>query len=57
VLDLKINLEKNKIYTQAGNTFLKLNMLKNVLEKTACFLIVVENEKNINSYLKIGEFL
>jgi len=57
VLDLKINLEKNKVYTQAGNTFLKLNMLKNILNDTACFLIVVENEKNISSYLKISENL
>jgi len=57
VLDLNIKLQKNKIYTQAGNTFLKLNMLKNLLEETACFLIVVENDKNISSYIKIAENL
>lgn len=57
MLDLNIKLQKNKIYTQAGNTFLKLNMLKSLLDETACFLIVVENDKNIASYLKIADSL
>jgi len=57
VLDLNIKLQKNKIYTQAGNIFLKLNMLKSLLDETACFLIVVENDKNIASYLKIADSL
>ncbi len=57
MLDLNIKLQKNKIYTQAGNTFLKLNMLKSLLDETACFLIVVENDKNISNYLKIAENL
>lgn len=57
MLDLNIKLQKNKIYTQAGNTFLKLNMLKSLLDETACFLIVVENDKNITSYLKTADNL
>lgn len=57
MLDLNIKLQKNKIYTQAGNTFLKLNMLKSLLDETACFLIIVENDKNIASYLKIADSL
>lgn len=57
MLDLNIKLQKNKIYTQAGNIFLKLNMLKSLLDETACFLIVVENDKNITSYLKTADNL
>ncbi|MDD3793320.1 MAG: CarD family transcriptional regulator [Candidatus Gracilibacteria bacterium] len=32
-------------------------MLKKLLDETACFLIVVENDKNISSYLKIADSL
>jgi len=57
MLDLKIKLEKNTNYINAGNIFSKLLLLKDVLENEIDFLIVVENEKKLNNYLKISEYL
>ena len=57
MIDLKIKLQKNQVYTQAGNTFLKLVLLMPILKEEACFLVIVENDKNISSYLKIAENL
>jgi len=57
VIDLKREIQKNKVYTQAWNIFSKLIFSKSILDKQACFLIVVENEKHISNYIKIAKYL
>ncbi|MDD2908054.1 MAG: CarD family transcriptional regulator [Candidatus Gracilibacteria bacterium] len=54
---LKREIQKNKVYTQAGNIFSKLIFSKSILNNEACFLIVVENEKHISNYIKIAKYL
>jgi len=57
MIDLKLELKKNKHYINYGSIFSRLLLLKEELENTNSFLIVVENEKILNSYLKISEYL
>jgi hypothetical protein len=57
VIDIKLKLERNKHYINYSSIFSRLLLLKNELEKTNSFLIVVENEKILNSYLKISNYL
>ena len=57
MIDLKLKLKKNKHYINYGSIFSRLLLLKEELENTNWFLIVVENEKILNSYLKISEYL
>ena len=57
MIDLKREIQKNKVYTQAWNIFSKLIFAKSILDKEACFLIVVENEKHISNYIKIAKYL
>jgi guanylate kinase len=57
MIDIKLKLEKNKHYINYSSIFSRLLLLKNELEKTKSFLIVVENEKILNSYLKISNYL
>jgi len=57
LIDLNIKLQKNQVYTQAWSSFLKLTLLRPILEYEPCFLMIVENEKSISSYLKIAESL
>ena len=56
MINLNIKLEKNKHYINYGSIFSRL-LLKNELLKADSFLIVVENEKALNIYLKIAEYL
>lgn len=53
---LNITLEKNKIYKNFWNTFSKTILVKNSFEKEN-FLWILENEKKIDNYLKIANFL
>lgn len=57
MIDIKLKLERNKHYINYSSIFSRLLLLKNELEKTNSFLIVVENEKILNSYLKISNYL
>ncbi len=57
MLDLNIKIEKNKHYINYGSVFSRLLLLKNELEVTNSFLIVVETEKFIKSYIKTAEYL
>lgn len=57
MLNLELDLKKNQNYTNSWNIFSKLILLNNVLKKEEWVLIVVENEKNLDSYLKISEYL
>jgi hypothetical protein len=57
MLDLNIKIEKNKHYINYGSVFSRLLLLKNELEITNSFLIVVETEKLIKSYIKTSEYL
>jgi hypothetical protein len=57
MIDLKLKIELNKHYINYGNIFSRLLLLKKELEKSNCFLIVVENEKTLNSYIKISNYL
>ncbi len=57
MIDLKLKIEKNKHYINFGSIFSRLLLLKNELENTNSFLLVVENEKNIRSYIKTSEYL
>lgn len=57
MIDIKLKLERNKHYINYSSIFSRLLLLKNELEKTNSFLIVVENEKILNSYLKISSYL
>jgi hypothetical protein len=57
MLDLNIKLQKNKHYVNYASVFSRLLLLKNTLELSNCFLIVVETEKIVRSYLKTTEYL
>lgn len=57
MIDLKLKLEKNKHYINYSSIFSRLLLLKTELEKAKSFLIVVENEKILNNYLKISDYL
>jgi hypothetical protein len=57
MIDLKLKLHKNKHYINYSSIFSRLLLLKTELEKTSSFLIVVENEKILNNYLKTSDFL
>lgn len=57
MIDLGIKLEKNNIYTWLVNSFNKLILSKDLICENKNFLIVLENQKQITSYLKISKFL
>ncbi|MFK7779751.1 MAG: CarD family transcriptional regulator [Candidatus Gracilibacteria bacterium] len=57
MINLKIKLEKNKHYINYSSIFSRLLLLKTELEKANSFLIVVENEKALESYLRISAYL
>jgi hypothetical protein len=53
MIDLNIKLETNRHYINYANVFARLLILKQKLLKIDSFLIVLENEKTLNLYLKI----
>ncbi len=57
MINLQLDIEKNKHYINYWSIFSRLLLLKNELSKNNTFLIVVENEKQLTSYLKISEYL
>jgi hypothetical protein len=57
LIDLNLKIEKNQHYINYGSIFSRLLLLKEELENNNSFLIVVENEKALNSYLKTSEYL
>lgn len=57
MINLKIKLQKNKHYINYSSIFSRLLLLKEELEKSDSFLIVVENEKILENYLKTSEYL
>ena len=54
---LSLWLQVNNNYINSGNIFSRLLWLKELLNKKSNFLIIVENEKVLNNYLKISKFL
>ncbi len=50
-------IQKNNIYTWLANNFNKLLLSKDFFHDNDNFLVVVENEKQVNSYLKIADYL
>jgi len=57
MINLKLKIEKNKHYINYWSIFSRMLLLKEKLLEIDSFLIVVENEKNLNSYIKTSEFL
>ncbi len=57
MINLKLKLERNTHYINYGSIFSRLLLLKNELEITNSFLIVVESEKNVKSYINTAEYL
>ena len=57
MIDLKLKLEDNKHYINYGNIFSRVLLLYNKLQNSNSFLIIVENEKILKSYIKISKFL
>ena len=57
MIDLKCKVEKNKIYNNCWSVFSKLLLAKDLLNSEKNYLIIVENEKVLNNYLKISNFL
>ncbi len=57
MIDILKNLEKNNIYTWLSNNFNKLLLSKDYLSIDKSFLVVVENSKQVNNYIKISSFL
>ncbi len=57
MIQINKKLELNKHYINYWNIFSRLLLLKEELSKTNSFLIVVENEKQLNWYLKIANYL
>jgi hypothetical protein len=49
--------EKNKSYINTPNIFARLILLKKYIENEKALLIVVENEKILQNYLKISQYL
>lgn len=57
MIDLKLKLEKNRHYINYWSIFSRLLLLSDQLNSSDTFLMVVENEKLLNTYLKISEYL
>ncbi|MFC1797853.1 hypothetical protein ACFLY2_01500 [Patescibacteria group bacterium] len=57
MINLNKKLQKNKHYINYGSIFSRLLLLKEELLRTDSFLIVVENDKALNSYLKTADYL
>ena len=57
MINLNKKIERNKFYINSWNIFSKLLLIKNELLESSSFLIVVENEKTLNNYKKIWEYL
>jgi predicted component of viral defense system (DUF524 family) len=57
MIDLNLKIERNKHYINYGSIFSRILFLSSELKKSDTFLLVVENEKQLNSYLKIAEYL
>ncbi len=57
MIDLGIKLEKNNIYTWLVNNFNKLILSKDFIRENKDFLLVLENQKQIASYIKISKYL
>jgi len=55
--NIQIKLNNNSNYTNSWNIFSKLLLLKNNLKNKESFLIIVENNKLLEIYLKISNFL
>ncbi|MCD5380449.1 DEAD/DEAH box helicase, partial [Candidatus Gracilibacteria bacterium] len=54
---LAIQLEKNHSYTNSGNFFSKSLLIKENLEEHKKIVLVVENEKLVNQYKKVFEYI
>lgn len=57
MFDLKIKLNKNTNYINTWNILSKLSLIKNNFKNEENTLFVVEDEKSLNNYLKINDFL
>ena len=57
MIKLNLKIERNKHYINYWNIFSRLLLLKKELLKGDSFLIVVENNQTLNSYLKIAKYL
>jgi len=57
MIDLNIKIDKNKHYINFWSIFSRLLILRTELLSSQSFLIVVESEKQLNTYLKIAEYL
>mgnify|MGYP003993717943 FL=1 len=57
MINLNKIIKKNKNYINYWSIFSRLLLLKEELLSNSSFLIVVENEKILNSYLKISKYL
>ncbi len=57
MIDLKLKIEINKHYINYWSIFSRLLLLSNHLKKNDTFLIVVESEKQLNTYINIASYL
>ena len=57
MIDLNLKIDRNKHYINYGSIFSRLLFLSTELKKSDTFLLVVENEKQLNSYIKIADYL
>jgi hypothetical protein len=54
---INITIEKNKSYINIPNIFSKLILLKNQIKNEKAILIITENEKALQDFLKISKYL
>ena len=54
---INITVEKNKSYINTPNIFSKLMLLKNHIKNEKAILIITENEKSLQDFLKISKYL
>ncbi len=57
MINLKLKIHRNKHYINYWSIFSRLLLLRSELQNSDTFLIVVENEKQIDTYLKISQYL
>lgn len=57
MLNFEVALEKNKNYIKTPNILAKLILLRKHLEDEHCIVIIAENEKAIQNYIKINHYL
>jgi guanylate kinase len=57
MIDLKLKLQRNKHYINYSSIFSRLLLLREELEKADSFLIVVENDKILENYIKTANYL